>query len=325
MGAISPGVWLSADEAIDHVRACIWWKDGSWEIRLPLGMVARQLLRDVLGDKVEPVRAQGPLEVRPNLRAEWLLQPPPVAIPPTFWRDAVWDERDGFLSGKEELRWFEVSETDLHARWPVADRIPMLAPFDLDWPPLLHVIEAMTRCHHVSKEAALTRLRDYWNDSKLKASKGRGSYGRYSFKNWNQADPNAVRNAQEFRNEGGEPIVLWADDMIALEPRLVPLYSAWPKENAPPAPSVAPPASSSSAATAKPPKKKYRHNAASITELAGFLKSRQSAIGRTNREDAKAAAEAHFEAPILWKTLQAAVEEAGIKNPPGPRPRIREK
>ncbi len=235
-------MWLSGDQAIAHVRACTWRT--ALHPGPTLSMVARTALKIELA--AASIHAQGRLRVPTPLPGRVLLRRT-GAIPPMFWPGAEWDGRDGFQndSRSEELPRFQVSDTDLHARWPVTDRIPMPAPFDVDWPPLPQVIAAMTRCLGVSPEAAVDWLIETWEDKKLKASKGHGSFGRFLFKEWEQADPNAVRIAHEFSNQGGDSIVLSADDVIALEPRLV-LSSAWPGAGAPgpPVSSLTPPGSS---------------------------------------------------------------------------------
>ncbi len=242
-------MWLSSDQAIDHVRARVWWKHGFWRFGPTLSMVARTELQNAFG--ANSVRVRGPLRFptpfsSPPERVRW----PNVDIAPTFWPDAVWDGREGFRnrSSLEELPLIQVFETDLHARWPVADRFPMPAPFDLDWPQLLQVIDPMTRCLELTVEAALALVIKCWEEKKLKASKYQGSCGRYSFEEWEKEDLNAVRKAHEFK--GSAPIVLWADDVIALEPLLVQPYSAWPRASSPalPAPSLTPPAPTSPAA-----------------------------------------------------------------------------
>jgi hypothetical protein len=199
-----------------------------------LSYVARAALENVLQDN--SVRARGPLRRPTPLPAEVAekLHWPDVDIPPTFWPNTVWDGRDGFRNptSGEKLYRLEVSETELIACWPVADRIAMPAPFHVDWPPISQVIDAMTRCLGLSREAALKRLIGDCEDKKLKASERHGSCGRYSFENWKQADPNAVHDPHQFSTQGGGPIVLWADDVIALEPRLMPPYSAWPRASA---------------------------------------------------------------------------------------------
>lgn len=220
-------MWLSGDQAIAHVRACIWSKS------LRLGSTLSTWARTALKIELEAgaVHAQGRLNVPTPLPGR-VLHRPTGAIPPTFWPGAEWDGRDGFenSTSSEKLPRFEVSDTELYARWP--HPIPMLAPFDGDWPQLSQVIDAMTRCLSVSPQAAVAWLIETWEDRKLKASKGQGRYGRYSFDEWEKADPNAVRGAHEFSDEGGEPIVLWADDVIALDRRVL-LSSAWPRASAP--------------------------------------------------------------------------------------------
>ncbi len=314
-------MWLSGDEAIAHVRACIW--STSLLLGSTLSMVARTALKIEL--EAASVHAQGRLNVPTPLPGR-VLHRPTGAIPQTFLPGAEWDGRDGFenSTSSEKLPRFEVSDTELYARWP--NPIPMPAPFDGDWPQLSQVSDAMTRCLGVSPQASVEWLIETWEDRKLKASKGQGRYGRYSFDEWEKADPNGVRAAHEFSDEGDEPIVLWADDVIALDRRVV-LSSAWPRASAPssPASSLTPSVPSSPAATAEPPK--YGHDSTAVTKLAEFVSGHYAtaAAKKRNRREARAAAEAHFGRRITEQTFRAAFSEAGIENPGGRPRKTREK
>jgi hypothetical protein len=222
--------WLLEDEAIAHIRACVWYrKDGTVRTQLPLSMVARAHLQNALEDR--SVHARGPLRFPHGLRPEvplWL----DADIPSTFWPDSVWDGRSGFRnrSSSEFLPYFEVHKKELYELWPEADRVPMPAPFDVDWPPLPAVLKAMTQRLDVSRKGAHRRLIEKWQEKKIKASLGRGSHGSYIFDEWEEADPNALRRADsqwgdEFgatgTNGGRETIVLCGDDVVAVWPRLV--------------------------------------------------------------------------------------------------------
>jgi hypothetical protein len=222
--------WLSSEEAIAHICACIWYRrDGTLRRQLPLSMVARTYLQNALEDG--SVRARGPLQGLRDLPPKVQLRWPEVEISSAFWMGAEWDGGSGFRnrSRSELLPWFEVTknEKELYELWPEADRRSMPAPFDDDWPLLEDVVEAMMQRLGVGKKGALKRLISE-RPGVIKARKGRGSDSGRVVAKGPPVDLSAlsdgidIRWEDEFRaTRGGEPIVVCGEDVVALWPSLV--------------------------------------------------------------------------------------------------------
>jgi hypothetical protein len=338
--------WLSSEEAIAHIRACIWWKDAQLSLRLPLSMVARTHLTIALEDERLPAR--GPLRPphdMPPAASLWL----DVDIPSTFWLDSDWDGRSGFRnrSSLEVLPRFEVPKKELYDLWSEADRVSMPAPFDVDWPPLEAVIEAMMERLDVSRQAAHQRLIGYWREKNIKASKRVGSHGSYVFDEWERADPNALHRADAQwadelgatgTNGGREPVVLCGEDVIAVWPRLalscewprlakgvkrgVVSESGWSGARAPESSAAVPTPSAKDGVRA--PSSLNMSLAEMRRFLPDFLKERcartQASGERFNEVVARCQAEAHFGRRIRRPAFREIYRATGLKIPPG-RPR----
>ena len=326
--------WFSSEEAIAHIRACIWYQKDATPSLMRLSMAARTgFLQRALEEGSVPARGpfRSPHELPAHVRLHW---PDDADIPRAFWPGSVWDGRSGFRnrSSSEFLPWFEVPKKELYDLWPEADRVPMPAPFGVDWPPLQDVIEAMTQRLDVSRDGAYRRLNDGWREEKIKASKGRGSHGMYSFDQWEQADPNALRRAgaqwhDDFSATGTngrrEAIVLCGEDVIALWPRLVLTEFG----------EIAPPIAGSTAARVRAvdgdealqadagsPAAPEAYADAPHDKLVGFYRDRFGAPGLATNADMDRAAEDHFGGRIRVKARRAARTEAGAKGKRG-RPR----
>ena len=119
-------MWLSGEEAVAHVRACIW------STSLRRGSTLSYLARAHLLNKLAAgsIRAQGPL-TGPTPFAPHVLRSPIVRIPKTFWQNVEWDGRDGFWnrSSLETLQYFEVCDARIRAGW----RNPIPMPARLNW------------------------------------------------------------------------------------------------------------------------------------------------------------------------------------------------
>ena len=333
--------WFSSEEAIAHIRACIWYQKDATPSLMRLSMAARTgFLQRALEEGSVPARGpfRSPHELPAHVRLHW---PDDADIPRAFWPGSVWDGRSGFRnrSSSEFLPWFEVPKKELYDLWPEADRVPMPAPFGVDWPPLQDVIEAMTQRLDVSREGAYRRLNDGWQEEKIKASKGRGSHDMYIFDEWERADPNALRRADaqwndEFSatetNGGREAIVLHGEDVIALWPRLVltefgeiaPPITGWTGTRAPepsaPVPTRAPEGG------VRAPSGSNMSWADARRCLPGFLTERsaraQASGEKFNQVVARREAEAHFGRRIPRRAFRETYRAAGLKRPGG-RPR----
>jgi hypothetical protein len=164
--------WLTEEDAVAHVAGCTWYgKKGSVRIRIPAREYARALLRNELEDGV--IHARGPLEFPPGIpkvpNPYWAT----VNIPPEFWKGAEPYRESGVQnrSRSERVPWFEVNKGEVCKRWPASKRIPMPAPFDIDWPQLPHVVEAMKQRLDLSEAGACRRLFDQLTRGALRARK----------------------------------------------------------------------------------------------------------------------------------------------------------
>lgn len=231
MAAVSAADWLLGEEAIAHISACIWYrKDGTLRLQLPLSMVARTYLQHRLEEG--STRARGPFQVPHDLPPK-VLHWPVVEIPSAFWRGAVCDGRSGFRnrSRLELLPWFEVTKKELYEVWPEADRRTMPAPFNVDWPRLQDVIEAMMQRLDVNEMGACRRLDSEYKREAIRARNGRGSDGNRVVDEGEQVDLIAVSGGTDTlcdheisatgRNGRRDAIFLCGEDVIALWPGLV--------------------------------------------------------------------------------------------------------
>jgi hypothetical protein len=207
----------------------------------------------------------------------------------------------------------------------------MPAPFDVDWPPLRNVIEAMTqRLNDVSRRGAYRRLIGEWQRGALKARKGLGSNRSCIIDEGEPVDLIALSGGTDAQGDkeygasetnGGEAIVLCGEDVIALWPRLV-LSCDFPRlGTSAPKPS---PAASNEALQAggRSPPMKTSDSPASITvphrDLVAFYRDRFGPPGAaTNREDMDREAEQNFGRRIAIKALAVARREAGVKGKVG--------
>ena len=106
-------------------------------------------------------------------------------------------------SSSEFLPWFEVHKEELYDLWPEADRVPIPAPFGVEWPPLQDVIKAMTQRLDVSREGAYRWLNDGWQERNIKARKARWSGSSYIVDDGEPADLNARASGGDARS--GKP------------------------------------------------------------------------------------------------------------------------
>ena len=326
MEAVAADEWLTAEEAIAHIAACIWHrKDGTLNLKLPLSMVARARLQNALEDG--PVRARGPLhfphDMPPHVRPHW----PVVEIPSAFWRSCQWDGHSGLRnrSTSDFLPWFEATKKELFELWPEADQVPMPTPFDIDWPLLRDVAEAMRQRLDISETGARRRLVHELHGGAIHARSvfESGASQPINKEEWVTHDIlsdsifaglDSEKSAKP-PNQGRESILLRGEDAISLWPRLVISETGV----------IAPPLAVWTGARPVPTPRSERKSAGvPKAKLTTFIRDHYGAAEarglRTNRNEALEAAEVAFGETITARRFREAFAKAGKRSPPG-RPR----
>lgn len=327
--------WILIDQAIEHVVACIWYRENGGLLRLqvPVSMIARAQILEAIGEG--RIRARGPLRVPTDLPGHvpnhWLVRD----IPSVFWQKANWDGISGFknLNKSEQVPWIEVPRAELYRLWPERGRRTMPAPFHAERIAFRDAVLAMVQRFGLNEEGAHARLLDAVAQRNIWPFEAESPGG--------QAIDLNAGSGLDWRSSAVARAELCSEDVIALWPELVISQSgaiatyagrSGAKSDGVPAVAIAgkpaagagstPTAADSTAAPMPVNAARPRMSLAQMNrELRQFLQRvRNDAIANSkpfNRDVARKLAEDEFQARITRTDFQPYYENAGRGAPRG--------